>query len=165
LNVALLFVQFLIGEVRKMSEVQRVCMQCGAGNPVEARYCAHCGYDTQAALPAPRASLPVVIGRAALPVLVGAASLAVRAGWKLLQNRLAQAPIKAAVNVPPAQPRHVPQNPPAPVPRTDIVMPRRARRTIHIRSSWAVTTGNGVWQQGHSESIQLRLTTNQAALR
>ena len=129
-----------------MSNVERVCGQCGGGNPVEARFCAHCGNDTQAALPAQRTSLPMVIGRAALPVLVGAASLVVRAGWKLLQNRLAQ----ATVSVPPAQKTNAPQ-PPAPQTRTDLTVARRAKRTVHIRSSWAVNNGNGVWQQGHSE--------------
>lgn len=140
-----------------MSNVQRVCVQCGGGNPVEARFCAHCGYDTQAALPAPRASLPVVIGRAALPVLVGAASLAVRAGWKLLQNRLAQATVPIATpNAPaPVTPKNT-----AVVTRPEVVAPqlakphldkpRGAKRTIHIRSSWAVNNGNG-WQQGHAE--------------
>jgi hypothetical protein len=83
----------------------------------------------------------VVIGRAALPVLVGAASLAVRAGWKLLQSRLAQAPAAPAPKT--QQPIVVPQ------PRTEIA-PHRAKRTIHIRSSWAVNNG-GVWQQGSSE--------------
>ena len=127
-----------------MSKIERVCGQCGGGNPVEARFCAHCGADTQAALPAPRTNLPMVIGQAALPVLVGAASLALRAGWKLLQNRLAQ----ATVAVPPAQ--QVSQ-PLAPQARTDLASSRRAKRTVHIRSSWAVNNGNGVWQQGHSE--------------
>ena len=132
-----------------MGNVQRVCVQCGAGNPVEARYCAQCGYDSQAALPMPRESLPAVIGRAALPVLVGAAGLAVRAGWKLLQSRLAQNAL-AKSQPAPSQPLTVP------TPRTEVVHPhpvpsRAAKRTIHIRSSWAVNNGNGVWQQGTSE--------------
>jgi hypothetical protein len=130
-----------------MSDVQRVCMQCGEGNPVDSRYCARCGYDSQSALPAPRESLPVVIGRAALPVLVGAAGLAVRAGWKLLQHRLAQSAAVRVTNVstPTAS------QPVAPQARSEVVPTRRAKRTIHIRSSWAVNNGSGVWQQGHSE--------------
>lgn len=132
-----------------MSKIERVCGQCGGGNPVEARFCAHCGADTQAMLPAPRSNLPMVIGRAALPVLVGAASIAVRAGWKLLQNRLAQ----ATVSVPPVQ-QSAPQHP-VPQPRTELATElatvRRPKRTVHIRSSWAINNGNGVWQQGHSE--------------
>ncbi len=129
-----------------MSNVQRVCVQCGEGNPVESRYCARCGFDSQATLPVPRSSLPEVIGRAALPVLVGAASLAVRAGWKLLQSRLAQA---SRPPVPTVQQPISPQ-PIIPIPRSEISQPRRAKRSIHIRSSWAVNNGNG-WQQGNSE--------------
>lgn len=131
-----------------MGNVQRVCVQCGQGNPVEARYCAHCGYDSQSALPAPRTSLPVAIGRAALPVLVGAAGLAMRVGWRILQNRLAQSPApKAQAPMPPSA---------TPTPRVEVMPTRRAKRTIHIRSSWAVNNGNGVWQEGRSEhSIEL----------
>lgn len=129
-----------------MSNVQRVCVQCGQGNPVESRFCAHCGYDSQSSLPAPRSNLPAVIGRAALPVLVGAASLVVRAGWKLLQSRLTQ---PAAPLMPTIQQPTIPQ--PISQPRTDVTPSRRAKRTIHIRSAWAVNNGNGVWQQGTSE--------------
>jgi hypothetical protein len=132
-----------------MSNVQRVCVQCGAGNPVESRYCASCGYDSQAALPAPRMNLPAVIGRAALPVLVGAASLVARAGWKLLQSRFAQAPAPSM----PASPKPKAQQPIVIQPRNEVTPTRRPRRTIHIRSSWAVNNGNGVWQQGSSEHM------------
>jgi hypothetical protein len=129
-----------------MSNVQRVCVQCGQGNPVESRYCAHCGYDSQAALPAPRANLPTVIGRAALPVLVGAAGLAVRVGWRLLRNRL----IQAATASPPAPSTPTTTAPTIPLPQAQPPV-QRAKRTIHIRSAWAVNNGNGVWQQGTSE--------------
>ena len=125
-----------------MSNVQRVCVQCGEGNPVESRFCAHCGYDSQSSLPAPRVNLPAVSGRAALPVLVGAAGLVVRAGWKLLQSRLAQTNV---IPLPKVQPPTIHQ------PRTNVAPARQAKRTIHIRSSWAVNNGNGVWQQGTSE--------------
>lgn len=120
-----------------MSDIQRICVQCGYANPLESRYCARCGNDSQGELPAPRKSLPMVISRAALPVLVGAASLAARAGWRLLQQRLA---------APAAQPQPLqamPRSAAPPVPR--------ARRTIHIRSTWATGDANGVWQQGSSE--------------
>jgi hypothetical protein len=125
-----------------MSNVQRVCVQCGEGNPVDSRYCARCGYDHQSALPAARTSLPAVIGRAALPVLVGAAGLVVRAGWKLLQNRLAHATTSALRNV---------SQPDVPQPRTNVSSTHSAKRTIHIRSAWSINNGNGVWQQGTSE--------------
>ena len=129
-----------------MSRIERVCVQCGEGNPVEARYCARCGYDSQAALPAPRANLPAVIGQAALPILVGAAGFVVRAGWKLLKNRLAQASAPSVVNVPaPAVAQPISQ------PRPEIAPNQRAKRTVRIRSAWAVTNGNGVWQRGTSD--------------
>ncbi len=134
-----------------MSDVQRVCAQCGKANPLAARYCAACGYDFEAALPAPRTSLPVLVGRAALPVLAGAASLALRAGWKLLQQRWAQANTPAVPDA--ARPVQPPAQTASQVPavRRETLAARRPRRVIHIRSSWAVGDANGVWRQGHSE--------------
>lgn len=127
-----------------MSEVQRICVQCGYANPLESRYCARCGHDSQGALPALRPALPVVIGRAALPVLVGAASVALRVGWKLLQQRAAH----AARAQPAPQSLQVTPRPAAP----PVSRPAgRARRTIHIRSTWATGDANGVWQQGSAE--------------
>ena len=72
-----------------MSEVQRICPQCSEPGPLTARYCPHCGADSQAALPVPSSTLPAVLTKAALPLLAGAASLVLRAGWKLWQSRLA----------------------------------------------------------------------------
>ncbi len=121
-----------------MSNVTRICPHCGFGNGMEDRYCAQCGGDTQASLPATQgASLPAVIGKAALPVLVGAASLALSAGWKLLQSAL-------------SKPSPQPQAPlqvktPAPL------APRRARMTVTIRTSWAVGDSSGRWEKGQSE--------------
>lgn len=125
-----------------MSEITRICAQCGKQGALDARFCPHCGYDTQAGLPAPQSnSLPMVIGKAALPILAGVASLAVRAGWKLLKERLLQPPSQSTRTVAqPLAPR--PTAPPA---------PRQARRTIHIRSAWAVGDANGVWRRGSSE--------------
>lgn len=117
-----------------MSSVMRICPQCGHGNTMETRYCAHCGHDTQGNLPAPQASnLPAVIGKAAVPVLVGAASLAVSLGWKLLQGMLAK---------PTAQP-------PMQIKKGEIE--KRSRATIRIRSSWAVADSNGTWRRGQVE--------------
>jgi hypothetical protein len=126
-----------------MSQIQRICAQCGQSSPLEARHCTQCGFDFENALPAQHSNLPVLIGRAALPILAGAASLAVRAGWKLLQSRLAQAAAQQAV-------KHATQPPAAS--RSASVEPQRTRRaTIHIRSSWAVGDANGVWRRGSSE--------------
>ena len=49
-----------------MSNVTRICTQCGHGNTLDARYCAQCGYDSQANLPAvPQVNLPALVGKAA----------------------------------------------------------------------------------------------------
>lgn len=93
----------------------------------------------------------MVIGKAALPLLAGAASLALRAGWKVLQQRLLAAAtqpptVEATMNQAPlsrSQPPTIQPRPPVP--------PARPRRTVHIRSSWAVGDGNGNWRRGSSE--------------
>mgnify|MGYP000853186891 FL=1 len=126
-----------------MSNVTRICPQCGHGNGMEDRYCAACGADTQARLPATQgANLPAVIGKAALPVLVGAASLALSAGWKLLQSALSKPPAQQ-----PSQPQFQPPAKSNPAPLT----PRRARMTVTIRTSWAVGDSSGRWERGQSE--------------
>lgn len=144
-----------------MSNVQRVCPQCGQANPLEARYCARCGYDAQSALPAQQSNLPMVLGRAAAPILLGAASLAVRAAWKLLRSKWAQDAARraaAAVVNDLTAPRVEPQSqePSAsaqPLATREPAVPvaRRGRRTIRIRSAWSIGDANGVWRQGTSE--------------
>jgi hypothetical protein len=136
-----------------MSDVQRICAQCSTASPLDARYCTRCGYDFQAELPVQQSNLPVVIGKAALPVLVGAASLALRAGWRLLQSRMAQEAARKAFDSTFNRPVNPPVEPAkTPAPRQEeVTTPRQPRRSIHIRSSWAVGDANGVWQQGHSE--------------
>lgn len=129
-----------------MSEITRICAQCGKNNPLEARHCAHCGYDCETGLtPARNSTLPLAISKAALPVLAGAASLLVRAGWRLLKQQLNQAAVQRATSLTPAQAAH------PPAPRRDEPLNRRPRTTIHIRSSWAVGDANGLWRQGTSE--------------
>lgn len=125
-----------------MNEITRICTHCGKNSPLEAQFCSHCGYDTQSGLPAPQNYLPLALGKAALPVVAGVAGLIVRAGWKLLKSRLTQAVTSA---ITPAAPTAHP-----PAPRTTSE-PRRARRTIHIRSSWAVGDARGVWRKGETE--------------
>jgi hypothetical protein len=118
-----------------MSNIMRICPQCGHGNDMDAQYCAQCGYDTQANLPVPQSrNLPAVLGKAAVPVLVGAASLAISAGWKLMQGMLA---------------RPAPQ-PPIQVKKGEVDQ-ARPRATIRIRTSWAMGDSTGKWQRGQSE--------------
>ena len=129
-----------------MSEISRICPHCGKGNLMEARHCAHCGADTQAALPVAQRNLPVSLAKVALPVLAGAASLALRAGWKLLQNYLAQRVDQPAAPQPitraAAQPIKVPHK---------VEPAQRPTTRIHIRSTWAVGDARGNWRQGSSE--------------
>ena len=121
-----------------MSNVTRICPQCGHGNAMDNRYCAQCGYDSQSNLPVPQGTnLPAVIGKAAVPVLVGAASLALSAGLKLLQNVLS----KPAAQQQPIQVKS---------PSTGAVA-KRGRMTITIRTAWAVGDSSGRWEKGQSE--------------
>lgn len=137
-----------------MSEVQRICVQCGQANPMEARFCARCGYDSQGALPAQRSGLPAVVGRAALPVLAGVAGLALRAGWRLLQSRLAHGlASQATATVTPAPKVDSPAPNNRAIAKSEGAPPARPRRTIRIRSTWAMGDANGVWRQGASEHI------------
>ena len=39
-----------------MSEVKRICPQCSGTFPMDARHCAHCGYNMDATLPVPPVS-------------------------------------------------------------------------------------------------------------
>ena len=133
-----------------MSDVERICPQCGTAGPLSARYCARCGYDFQGELPVPQNSLPLTLGKAAVPVLVGAASVALRLGWRALQSRWARAAAEKAVDV--AVQKAQNSQPPSPqAPRQADVVVRRPRRTITIRSAWSIGDANGVWRQGYSE--------------
>ncbi|MBX3012601.1 MAG: zinc ribbon domain-containing protein [Caldilineaceae bacterium] len=129
-----------------MSDVQRICPHCGEAGPLTARYCPHCGQDSQqAALPVQQSNFPLVLSKAALPLLAGAASLALRAGWKLLQSRLAANMAGTAVET--LRSAQLAK----PLTRTEALPARRPRRTIRIRSAWSVTDGNGVQRSGMSE--------------
>lgn len=135
-----------------MSEVQRICPHCGEPGPLAARYCPHCGNDSQAALPAPQSNLPLALSKAALPILVGAASLAVRAGWKLLQSRMA-ARMTETLTEKAVQSLRATRSSQPPMRAEQMRQPvqSRPRHTIRIRSAWAVTDANGVQRSGVSE--------------
>ncbi|MFN8444291.1 MAG: hypothetical protein U0175_26145 [Caldilineaceae bacterium] len=94
-------------------------------------------------------NLPMVIGKAALPVLAGVASLALRAGWKLLRSRMAQDAIHVGASKAATSLVNAAKNAPAPTTKTDTVP--KAKRTIRIRSTWAVGDANGIRQQGSSD--------------
>ena len=135
-----------------MSEVQRICPHCGEAGPLAARYCPHCGADSQAALPAPQSHFPLALTKAALPLLAGAASLALRAAWKLLQSRMTANITEQAV-----QSLRTARNAQPPTSLTPS-QPQRPRRTMHIRSAWAVPDGDGVRRRGVPE---LRVETDE----
>jgi len=130
-----------------MSDVSRVCSQCGGKVALDSQFCGRCGYDTTAGLPVAQRNLPAKIATAALPVAAGLAGWAVRAGWKLLRARLdemAQNPPAVTSQRPAPAARH--SAPPQPE-------SGRPKRTIRIRSTWAVGDGRGVWRQGTEEHI------------
>ena len=150
----------------RMSEVQRICSQCGQTGSLDARFCPHCGHDAEEqTLPVQQLDLPVLVGKAAVPVLLGAASLALRMGWRLLHSRWAQETVRSAAQtvVDRMSPRseHTEQ-PPAQRPASRPVTPTsrsiesiertpRAKRTIRITSTWTVGDANGTWRRGASQ--------------
>lgn len=140
-----------------MSNVSRICPQCGESTPLESRHCAHCGYDANAGLPLQtQSNLPMVIGKAALPVLAGVASLALRLGWKMMRSRMAQDAMrygatKAASALVNARKTPLATTSKSPAPLSQSELMPKAKRTIRIRSSWAVGDANGIRQQGSSD--------------
>lgn len=121
-----------------MSEVFRVCPNCGQDVAVTARHCGECGYNAQGGYPLEdRNNLPEVVAKVGLPVAAGLAGLALRAGLQLLQKQLptlAASALSRGAARPPAQSRK-----------------RRGSRFIHIRSKWSVGDRNGVWRSGEEE--------------
>ncbi len=128
-----------------MSEIQRICAQCGASAPLGVRYCGSCGYDFQGEMVVRRNNLPAVVSQAAVPVLLGAAGFVLRAGWKALQSRWAQAAAEQAANLARNTPQPLAKSAPPPTPAS------RLRRTMTIRSTWAMGDANGIWRRGYSE--------------
>jgi hypothetical protein len=126
-----------------MSEIMRICAQCGKSSPLEARYCPHCGFDAETGVVGAmeKRQLPVAITRAALPVLAGAASLVLRAAWKLWQRQLTNAALRTTSSTPQRQS----------ITRSTSEPLQRPRRTIRIRSSWAVGDSHGILRQGSSD--------------
>lgn len=138
-----------------MSTIFRVCPDCGGQYAMEARFCPSCGHDTQSGLSAQSANVPAPLNKAALPVLAGVAGLALRAAWKLMQSKTAQDAARGAVRAlfQAAQQPTPAETKPQVIPPAQTQLPaeRPARRTIRIRTSWAVGDANGVWRQGVSD--------------
>lgn len=122
-----------------MGEVFRVCPACSADVPLPAQHCPNCGHDSRENPPARRSQLPVPVTGALVPLAAGVAGLVLRAGWKLLQNPWFRSTVASGLgsqeqSAPPAEAAR-----PSP------------RRTIHIRSSWAVQEADGRVRQGREE--------------
>ena len=67
-----------------MSELLRLCPNCGGDVALSARHCGECGYNTQDGYPLERRnSLHAVVAQVELPVAFGRAGLAMRAGLQL----------------------------------------------------------------------------------
>lgn len=137
-----------------MSEVRRICAQCGAAVALDGRFCSGCGYDFENALPVSESNLPVALGKAALPMLVGAAGLMLRAGWKLAQSEWAKETARNVLDLAfnrAAQPPAPPPVQSAAQPPSAAAASSRPRRTIRIRTNWAEGDANGVWRRGSSD--------------
>jgi len=121
-----------------MSEVFRVCPNCGQNVAMAARHCGECGYNAQGGYPLEsRSTLPEVVAKVGLPVAAGLAGLPLRAGLQLLQKQLpalASNALSRNASRPPAQSRR-----------------GRGSRFIHIRSKWSVGDRSGVWRSGEEE--------------
>ena len=75
-----------------MSEVFRVCPNCGEDVAMAARHCSECGYNTQDGYPLERRNnLPAMVARVGLPVAAGLTGLVLRAGWQLPAETAADA--------------------------------------------------------------------------
>lgn len=128
-----------------MAQVHRICAACGKDSPLEAQYCPHCGHDSYAGVPMKQSSnLPMVVTRAALPVLATAGTLAARLLWKLVRDRILPSATLTVRTEPPAPLALREEQPLAPP-------SQRSRRSIRIRTSWAVGDANGVQRQGYTD--------------
>ncbi len=133
-----------------MSEVFRICPNCGQDVAMAARHCGACGYNTQDGYPLERRNLPTVVAKAAMPVVVGLTGLALRAAVALLRQQLptlAANALRKTAAAPPTQ-KSAPQSTRPAQQRTG-----RTGPVIRIRSKWAIGDGNGVWKSGEEERI------------
>ncbi len=89
--------------------VERICSQCGHGNPLDHHFCGKCGAALERLLPAPLSSQPLARLGASIParwrdvgraVAISAVALAAEAGISWLSRRIEQR--NAPVNLPAA---------------------------------------------------------------
>jgi hypothetical protein len=137
--------------------VERICPQCQHGNPIENRFCGHCGAPMerndlvpeqgQSSMTNLSEQLPVPMRQLGQAVLVSLAALAAEAGLAWLRRRIdhinhpppAQQPTTQVVSYPVAQPvMHA-----TPQPMMTIVPAQKAAR-VTIQSQRTVET----WEHG-----------------
>ncbi|MEM7125393.1 MAG: hypothetical protein AAF702_03645 [Chloroflexota bacterium] len=136
-----------------MTEVYRICQNCGEQSGLHAAYCSHCGVEVATGTPiSEQASLPISTSNALLPIAMGAAGLVIRFGWKLLQSRTFRDFANQAAAQISQGATQIRRSSPEPKQTPSKVIPR-AKRTIRIQSSWAVGDQSGIHRQGHSEHI------------
>jgi hypothetical protein len=126
--------------------VERICPQCGHGNPLDHHFCGKCGAALERLLPAPLSPQPLVRLSAALParwrdvgraVAISAVALAAEAGIAWLARRIEQ---RQAPVVPVVSPARI-VSPDAP-----LSTPREATNIVTIMSERVIELiddGNG----------------------
>jgi len=126
--------------------VERICPQCGHGNPLDHHFCGKCGAALERLLPAPLSPQPLVRLSAALParwrdvgraVAISAVALAAEAGIAWLARRIEQ---RQAPVVPVVSPARI-VSPDAP-----LSTPREATNIVTIISERVIELiddGNG----------------------
>lgn len=135
-----------------MTEVYRICQNCGEQSQLSTSYCPHCGANVATGVPVTsQKHLPIPTGKALLPLAAGAVGLLARAAWKLVQSKeIKQAALHAVEQV--VQDKLSGQQGSKPAARTTTVH-TKSRRTIRIQSRWAVGNEAGVQRRGQSEHI------------
>ena len=89
--------------------VERICPQCGHGNPLDHHFCGKCGAALERLLPAPLSPQPLARLSAALParwrdvgraVAISAVALAAEAGIAWLARRIEQRQVPVVSSTP-----------------------------------------------------------------
>ena len=141
-----------------MTEVFRICPNCGEQSQLKATFCPQCGIDVVSGLPEPKQrALPISTATALMPLAAGAAGFLLRVGWKLLQSRML-GNVTYLTSGQGASGQMV-QKSEGINPKPTIVnsspndLPLKAKCTIRIQSRWAVGDESGIKRQGQSEHI------------
>lgn len=161
-----------------MAEITRICPVCKKKSEMDNQFCPHCGHKVGSmASDAGRRQMPVSLAGASFPLLAGAAGLLIRIGWKVLQSKttheLATRAIESLMQSGLSRSTDVQRhsglgkndslkgnrrqdsalkrnsNLPSAVPEQNVNL--APKRSIKIRSHWAVQDGSGMIRRGQSE--------------